>query len=141
MQGCTWPVTRCADPRPSGQARDRSTCVPTGRRCRPCRKSAVRAPEPTPIEPQPRGQEGFSVAEPPDEEGAVTPDPPWSRLERMCLSDVSVDEFLSSVTEVARHVVPGVRAASVTMLGPQGPETPAYSGSLAVELDHVQYRL
>lgn len=81
------------------------------------------------------------MAEPPDEAGAMTPDAAWSRLVRMCLADVSVDEFLSSVTEVARHVVPGVRAASVTMLGPQGPETPAYSGSLAVELDHVQYRL
>src|SRR3954467_10049705 len=109
MQGCTWPVTRCANPRPYGQARDRSTCVPTGRRCRPCRKSAVRAPEPTPIEPPPRGQEGFSVAEPPDEAGAMTPDAAWSRLVRMCLADVSAAEVLFPVTEVAPHSAPGGR--------------------------------
>ncbi|WP_041796723.1 ANTAR domain-containing protein [Modestobacter italicus] len=49
--------------------------------------------------------------------------------------------FLTSISDLAATVVPGVLAASVTLVAEPGPVTPGFAGQLAWELDQQQYRL
>lgn len=52
-----------------------------------------------------------------------------------------VATYLASTTELAVRLVPGVAAASVTIMVPERPQTPAFTGQLAFDLDQVQYEL
>ena len=52
-----------------------------------------------------------------------------------------VGPFLTSITDLAAAVVPGVIAASVTLVSEAAPTTPGFTGRLAWELDQQQYRL
>lgn len=52
-----------------------------------------------------------------------------------------VAAYLTSTTELAVRLVPGVTAASVTVLSAAQARTPAFTGQLAFELDQVQYEL
>jgi hypothetical protein len=52
-----------------------------------------------------------------------------------------VATYLGSATELAVRLLPGVAAASVTLLSGAEPQTPAHTGALALDLDLVQYRL
>ena len=51
------------------------------------------------------------------------------------------EPFLVSITDLAATVVPGVLAASVTVVSEQAPMTPGFTGRLAWELDQQQYQL
>jgi hypothetical protein len=51
------------------------------------------------------------------------------------------EPFLTSITDLAATVVPGVLAASVTLVSERAPLTPGFTGRLAWELDQQQYRL
>jgi GAF domain-containing protein len=52
-----------------------------------------------------------------------------------------VATYLASATELAVRLLPGVAAASVTLLAGPEPQTPAHTGALALYLDLAQYRL
>ena len=52
-----------------------------------------------------------------------------------------VSQYLTSTTDLAVRLVPGVAAASVTLLSGAQPQTPGYTGRLAFDLDQVQYEL
>lgn len=52
-----------------------------------------------------------------------------------------VAAYLVSTTELAVRLVPGVTAASVTVLSAARAQTPAFTGQLALDLDQVQYEL
>jgi GAF domain-containing protein len=65
----------------------------------------------------------------------------WARLDSMSLPDLSVEAYLTAVTELAGQLVPQAVGVSVTLLSGEGPHTPAYSEDSALDLDLVQYRL
>lgn len=46
---------------------------------------------------------------------------------------------LGKITLIAAETIPGVEAASITMVTAGGPKTPAYSDKVAFDLDQVQY--
>ncbi len=52
-----------------------------------------------------------------------------------------VAAYLSSTTELAVRLLPGVTAASVTVMAAAQAQTPAFTGQLAFDLDQVQYEL
>lgn len=52
-----------------------------------------------------------------------------------------VATYLASTTELAVGLVPGVTAASITLLSAAHAQTPAFTGQLAFDLDQVQYEL
>lgn len=54
----------------------------------------------------------------------------------------SVGEVVQQVVDTARHVIPDVDVASVSIMGPDGIfHTPAYTDPVAVELDELQHKL
>jgi GAF domain-containing protein len=61
------------------------------------------------------------------------------RLGRMSLRELSMDDLLQAVADLARSVMPGRPEVSVTLLVKDRPTTVASTGSLALELDETQY--
>ena len=74
-----------------------------------------------------------------------TPDPDplvqlaFDELGRMSFAEHSLESVLQKVTDLAAQVLPGEPVTSVTIVDDGRPSTVASSGSLAVELDRVQY--
>jgi anti-anti-sigma regulatory factor len=63
-------------------------------------------------------------------------------LAAILLAGSTVAAVLRRVADAAVELVPGVDAASVTLRDPAGDfHTPVSSGEIALELDHLQYRL
>jgi hypothetical protein len=50
-----------------------------------------------------------------------------------------MEAMLQRVAELAKHVIPGVAEASVTLIANDKPTTAAYTGRLALDLDETQY--
>jgi GAF domain-containing protein len=61
------------------------------------------------------------------------------RLGRLSLRELSMNDLLQTVAELARTVMPGNPEASVTLLVRDKPSTVVSTGQLAVDLDETQY--
>src|SRR3954471_279396 len=61
------------------------------------------------------------------------------RLGRLSLRDLSMEELLQIVADLAKTVMPGSPEASVTLVVKDTPTTVASTGQLATELDESQY--
>ena len=48
-----------------------------------------------------------------------------------------MEAMLQRVAELAKHVIPGVAEASVTLIANDKPTTAAYTGLLALDLDET----
>jgi GAF domain-containing protein len=77
----------------------------------------------------------------PDDDRAVVVQSAFDELGRLSFADHSLESLLQTVTDVAGRVLPGQPFTSVTIVHEKRPSTVAASGSLAVELDELQYRL
>ena len=62
-------------------------------------------------------------------------------LRRFLAGDDDLQSMLGKITLIATETIPGVDAASITMVAAREPKTPAYSDKLAFDLDRVQYDL
>jgi hypothetical protein len=62
-------------------------------------------------------------------------------LRRFLAGDDDLQSMLSKIAVIAADTIPGVDAASITMMAGGVPRTPAYSDKLAFDLDQVQYDL
>ena len=62
-----------------------------------------------------------------------------AELGRISFDDTSMEAVLQRVAELAKHVIPGVAEASVTLIANDKPSTAAYTGRLALDLDETQY--
>jgi hypothetical protein len=62
-------------------------------------------------------------------------------LRRFLTGDDDLQSMLSKITMIATETIPGVDAASITMVADREPKTPAYSDKVAFDLDKVQYDL
>ena len=61
------------------------------------------------------------------------------RLGRLSLRELSMESLLQTVADQVTVVLPGNLEASVTLLVKEAPTTVAFTGQLALDLDHVQY--
>jgi GAF domain-containing protein len=71
-----------------------------------------------------------------------SPSPAVQALERLgslSLRQVSMDDLLQTIAELAKTVMPGNPEASVTILVKDHPTTVATTGQLAIDLDERQY--
>jgi hypothetical protein len=73
------------------------------------------------------------------EQQMITSTEAFTRLDRLPFGEMPLDDALARIAEVARQVVPGVDEVSVTLLGPAGAHTAAFTGKEALELDEWQY--
>ena len=60
-------------------------------------------------------------------------------LARVVLADREPSEVLTEVTGIARRAMPGVEAASITLIRGEKPFTAAYDGQMALDADELQY--
>jgi GAF domain-containing protein len=81
------------------------------------------------------------VTRPDDDSPVVAVQPAFDELGRLSFAEHSLDSVLGKVTELATRVLPGEPTTSVTIVQRGRASTVASSGSLALELDEVQYRL
>jgi GAF domain-containing protein len=63
----------------------------------------------------------------------------FAELGRIPFDGTSMEAMLQRVAELAKHVIPGVADASVTLIANDKPSTAAYTGRLALDLDETQY--
>ncbi len=63
----------------------------------------------------------------------------FAELGRISFDNTSMEAMLQRVAELAKHVIPGVAEASVTLIANDRPTTAAYTGPLARDLDEMQY--
>jgi len=63
----------------------------------------------------------------------------FAELGRINLSDASLDHVLNRVAELAKAVIPGTTAVSVTLVTEGVAGTAAYTGEPAIQLDEAQY--
>jgi GAF domain-containing protein len=63
----------------------------------------------------------------------------FAELGRISFDKTSMEAMLQRVAELAKHVIPGVAEASVTLIANDKPTTAAYTGRLALDLDETQY--
>jgi GAF domain-containing protein len=63
----------------------------------------------------------------------------FARLGRIRFGDIDFHGVLDLVSELAQRTVPGAGDVSVTLIGPRGAHTAAYTGKLALDLDDRQY--
>jgi GAF domain-containing protein len=77
----------------------------------------------------------------PDADRAVAVRSAFDELVRISFADHSLESLLTTVTVLAGRVLPGEPVISVTIVQDGRPATVASSGSLATELDGLQYRL
>jgi GAF domain-containing protein len=64
----------------------------------------------------------------------------FAELGRMKLDEHDLRAVLSRVAELARQTLPGVAAASVTLIESDRAYTAAFTGKLALDLDETQYQ-
>jgi len=60
-------------------------------------------------------------------------------LARVVLADREPSEVLTEITGIARRAMPGVEAASITLIRGEKPFTAAYDGQMALDADELQY--
>src|SRR5215203_5290193 len=60
-------------------------------------------------------------------------------LARVVLADREPSEVLTEITGIARRAMPGVEAASITLIRGDKPFTAAYDGQMALDADELQY--
>jgi GAF domain-containing protein len=60
-------------------------------------------------------------------------------LARVILADREPSEVLTEITGIARRAMPGVEAASITLIREDKPFTAAYDGQMALDADELQY--
>jgi GAF domain-containing protein len=65
----------------------------------------------------------------------------FEELGRISFAEHSLQSLIQQVTDLAARVIPGDPVTSVTIVSHGAPRTAAFSGELALELDHLQYRL
>ena len=63
----------------------------------------------------------------------------FAELGRMSFADTSMDEMLQRIAELAQRAIPGVAAASVSLVVGDKAVTAAFTGDLARDLDESQY--
>jgi len=61
------------------------------------------------------------------------------RLGGLSLRELSMESLLQTVADMVKVVLPGNLETSVTLLIKEAPSTVAFTGQLALDLDHVQY--
>ncbi len=69
----------------------------------------------------------------------VDPRDAFTELARLPFDNTSMEAMLQRVAELAKHVIPGVAEASVTLIANDKATTAAYTGQLALDLDETQY--
>jgi GAF domain-containing protein len=60
-------------------------------------------------------------------------------LARVVLADREPSEVLTEITGIARRAMPGVEAASITLIREDKPFTAAYDGQMSLDADELQY--
>jgi GAF domain-containing protein len=75
----------------------------------------------------------------PDDRRPMSAGEALEQLGRLSLRDLSMQDFLQTVTELARSVMPGDCESSVSLLVRGDPVTVVTTGRLALELDEQQY--
>ena len=60
-------------------------------------------------------------------------------LARVVVADRELSEVLTEILGIARQAMPGVEAASVTLIREDKPFTAAYDGQMALDADELQY--
>jgi transcriptional regulator with GAF, ATPase, and Fis domain len=63
----------------------------------------------------------------------------FAELDRIPFTEMPLDEALTRIADVTRRAVPGAEEVSVTLLGPAGAHTAAFTGKKALVLDEWQY--
>jgi GAF domain-containing protein len=63
-----------------------------------------------------------------------------SRLGRIVLAEKSLDDVLNEVAQLAKETLVGAEAVSVTVVTGPHARSAAFTGSLAIEADELQYR-
>jgi GAF domain-containing protein len=63
----------------------------------------------------------------------------FSELGRIKLSDTDLVGVLGRIAELAKQTLRDAAEVSVTLIRPTGPQTAAFTGQLAIELDEYQY--
>ena len=69
----------------------------------------------------------------------MRPTEAFADLGRIPFDRTPLAQSLSEIAEVAKRTVPGADEVSVTLLGPGGAHTAAFTGACAVLLDEWQY--
>jgi GAF domain-containing protein len=77
---------------------------------------------------------------PPSPNGPTEPADAFGQLARINLAEHSLEDVLDKVASLARDTIPGASEVSVTLVSGDHASTAAYTGSLAIELDEVQYQ-
>jgi hypothetical protein len=70
---------------------------------------------------------------------SITPTAAFAELDRIPFAEVPLDEALARIADVACRAVAGADEVSVTLLGPDGAHTAAFTGKSALDLDEWQY--
>src|SRR3954447_8640436 len=63
----------------------------------------------------------------------------YAEIGRIAFDQTSLDDALAQIAALAKQTIPGVSEVSVTLLGPGGAHTGAFTGKLALILDEWQY--
>jgi GAF domain-containing protein len=70
---------------------------------------------------------------------SIGPTDAFAEIGRIPFREVPLDEVLTRIADLAGHTVPGTGGVSVTLLGPGGAHTAAFTGRNALILDEWQY--
>jgi GAF domain-containing protein len=62
-----------------------------------------------------------------------------AQLAELSFESTSLDGMLQRIAELAQRVIPGVDAASISLVAQDKAQTAAYTGQLALDLDETQY--
>jgi hypothetical protein len=63
----------------------------------------------------------------------------FTQLGTLSFENTSMEVMLQRIAELAKHVIPGVAEASVSLIANDKATTAAYTGRLALDLDETQY--
>lgn len=69
----------------------------------------------------------------------IRPTDAFDDLGRMAFDELPLDRALTRIADLARHTVPGAAEVSVTLVGPGGAHSAAFTGKPALVLDEWQY--
>jgi transcriptional regulator with GAF, ATPase, and Fis domain len=70
---------------------------------------------------------------------SITSSVAFAELDRIPFAEVPLDEALARIADIACRTVTGAEEISVTLLGPAGAHTAAFTGKTALDLDEWQY--
>jgi GAF domain-containing protein len=69
----------------------------------------------------------------------MDPHEAFAELGRIRLADIDIDTLLDKIAQLAKRSIPGATEVSVTLLHRDIPQTAAFTGKLAKDLDEKQY--